>query len=261
MRVKILITTGLVICLLSSMQTIPAFAHGVEVWSDNFDDGDYDGWTVHAGEFAGPLTYVLRAVATGWSTASHDSEVACGHWYFDLEENQTSPTDQHVIFIALDTDSAAMDGYSLFVDIEATSYIRLCRWDGGTPTTLDEIERPAGTWGWYEYNITRDNTGAFEVRRDQTSILTAIDSTYATSAYFVYYAQEGRAIDNISVWSCNATATITTTNTTTTTTNTTTGTTEPAPPPPPPIPPGMTLALVVGVVVIVIILVFISRRK
>lgn len=258
-RIKRLIALALAAFLLGSMQAMPAFSYSAEAWSDDFEDGNYDGWTVHSGEFAGSPTYVLRAVATGWSTASHASDVACGQWYFDLEENQTSPTDQHVIFIALDTDPAAMDGYSLFVDIETTSYIRLDRWDSGTPTMLDEIERPAGTWGWYEYDVTRDDTGAFEVKRDDTTILSAIDSNYDTSTYFVYYAQQGRAIDNISVFSCNVTTTTTTTNTTTTTTNTTTSTTEPIPPGP--IPPVMILALAAGVVVIVIILVLIVRRK
>jgi hypothetical protein len=244
--------------LLLSMQAIPTLAYGVEVWSDDFDDSTNDGWTVHTGQFSSATSDELRAVATGWSTASHASDVSCGHWYFDLEENQTSPTDQHVFFIALSTDPASMDGYSLFVDIETTSYIRLYKWISGTPTMLDEIERPAGTWGWYHYNVTRDEVGYFEVHREDVTILTVTDTTYASSTYFVYHAQEGRAIDNISVWTFGCTTTTTSTTSTTTTTTTTNGngdatTFE--------ITDVLVIALVSGGALVVIIIVIIWLRK
>lgn len=248
--------------LLVSIQAIPALAYGVEVWSDDFDDDTNDGWTVHNGQFSTPTADELRAVDTGWSTASHASDVSCGHWYFDLEENQTDLTDQHVFFIALDTDPASMDGYSLFVDIEATSFIRLYKWAAGTPTNLDEIERPAGTWGWYHYNVTRDESGYFEVHRDDETMLTATDTTYASSSYFVYYAQQGRAIDNISVWTfgCTPTTTTTATTTTTTTTSTTTTTTTTTTTEPADILVIVVVGGAVAVVLVIVIIVLLRKR-
>jgi len=158
-----IILTTLALFIIVAFQSSCVLVQGALVWSDDFGDDNYDGWTIVSGEFTCDSTYGLRAVATGWSTASHDSHVAFGMWLFRLEENASSPTDQHVFFIALGSGISTVDGYSLCVDIGATSYISLYVWNSGSSTLLDQIVRPAGNWGLYEYNVTRDITGSFEV--------------------------------------------------------------------------------------------------
>ena len=74
------------VLLLVAFIPIPAYA--AEVWSDDFDDGNYDDWTVTEGEFTCADGYLEVTEHTGgtagsWSGIYRNSTVTSGTWSFD----------------------------------------------------------------------------------------------------------------------------------------------------------------------------------
>jgi hypothetical protein len=57
-------------------------------WSDNFDDGDYDGWEIHSGNFSATDGYLESTEFGDWdgynvSIIGIESNVSTGTWSFD----------------------------------------------------------------------------------------------------------------------------------------------------------------------------------
>ena len=178
-------------------------------WSDDFNDGDYDGWEVVYGEFVASSN-VLRAVSSGFNVIYHNSTCAYGVWLFDLWENSTAQIDQHVFFISLDWTLNFTTGYSVSLEYGVISNLTLYRWVDDVSTILARTQLPSSPPGWYSYNVTRTQLGHFDVLRDGVPELFADDNTITTSDYFVYDADGGGAIDNIIVV-CGGAATTPTT--------------------------------------------------
>ncbi|MHA2047577.1 MAG: hypothetical protein ACW99G_22580, partial [Candidatus Thorarchaeota archaeon] len=69
--------------------SIPIKTEGATVWSDDFNDEIFDGWTVTKGIFAtgnlvGHVSASLLGNHPSYSVIHHDSDIAVGTWSFDL---------------------------------------------------------------------------------------------------------------------------------------------------------------------------------
>jgi len=72
------------VLLLTSLRPVSA----LNDWSDNFDDGNYDGWTVFTGAFAvngGKLEATSLSGGNGAPWITHPSSVDFGNWTFDID--------------------------------------------------------------------------------------------------------------------------------------------------------------------------------
>ena len=82
---KRLVILGLIAVLLCGTVLSNLVSASEFDWSDNFDDGNYDGWTVIQGGF-GVTDGVLVGTANGPGDAScsiyHESNVSMGTWSF-----------------------------------------------------------------------------------------------------------------------------------------------------------------------------------
>ena len=89
MKTKLLKFTALLIGLVFVFSLFTQSAAAV-VWSDNFDDGNYDGWTVEDGDYS-VTDGALRSEATGdlnniiW----YPSTTAVGTWNFSFMYDET----------------------------------------------------------------------------------------------------------------------------------------------------------------------------
>jgi hypothetical protein len=73
--------TALVMMLMFASQ--PILCNAEIVWSDDFDDGTYDGWTVGEGSFSAS-EYMLEATGEFPNNIYHESSVITGTWSFDV---------------------------------------------------------------------------------------------------------------------------------------------------------------------------------
>jgi hypothetical protein len=229
------------------------------VWEDNFDDGNYDDWTVSNGSWHvvdGSLeaVYGTDLLHEIW----HNSSQIEGTWSFDL-------------FLVYDSnDYGSM--YFDFIVIGTSEYSLRVSCDEGNPVvalmggvTLESAGLAVGNQTWTHFDITRNSTGGMHVYVNATGsvavpILSAVDTTHSTSERFEIastYDVEGSRIDNIVVKdTIDITPTYSTTPTGTTPTN---GGTSPPPQPIDTTPLYIVGAGVVGVAIIAVV-VFLRRR-
>ncbi|MGY5881812.1 MAG: hypothetical protein RTV31_16295 [Candidatus Thorarchaeota archaeon] len=179
------------------------------VWSDDFNDGNMDGWYTH--EVSGqPANFsVIDGVVYSHhgdellNVAIHENSVAYGTWIFDVYINRLAGIE--FVETAEFGTNYTQDGYEIVFATEP--------FDGISPTSIQLHELYAissTTWGynrldyykmnpigWHRIEITRDNTGYICVYLNSTPVLEAIDNTVTTTTGFAF-AFVG-AFDNVSV--------------------------------------------------------------
>lgn len=208
--------------LLLIAMLVPLKCSATMVWSDNFDDGNYDGWTVTGINMtAVPPVLVdgnysaedglLRATGEGegwiWNLASHPSTVATGTWSFDIDSPPTEAglTHFYVFFMSDDTnfEDGIPDGYAFKVEMVLYQGFRgfeLEKYVDGDNTQIAQYQTGQDVLGGYHIDITRDSTGLFNVWVNGTHRMSAQDDTHSTSDYFRFSTPAGPALDNIEVF-------------------------------------------------------------
>lgn len=243
-------------------------------WSDDFNDGNIDGWTVQGwNRTADPPTalpgnftaddYTLRAYDDETNQAYHTSTVAYGSWVFDYHSVPTPNNHSYVAFVSGPATEFDGPGWEATVPYEYgivvvngefasfNNTFILYRRNQGNINVIPLGEHDVDVVsGWYHINITRDFEGNFEVYFNDTLEITAVETGYTTSEIFSFYTHAGPALDNIVVTPREPE---TTTSTTTTTTTTTQVDGEPL---------DITLLLIAGgVIAVVVVLVVIIRSR
>lgn len=218
-------------------------------WSDDFSDGDYDGWTIMEGTLIPPYSprYSMQAgTSHSMNMISHSSDQIIGTWFFEIYEDSHFESGVEILFMVNGTNTENFKGYSMSISC-TPEYHRLwfVRWDysdhvGYTTRWLlayQDIwtsDQPHYS-GWRSYNITRTDEGMVYILRNDLLILTCnpavvegeFDVLLTHSDKFIARIHSGRAIDTIVVGTdlLPVTTPVTSTSTTTTTTTETTDTT------------------------------------
>ncbi|WP_455363435.1 hypothetical protein [[Eubacterium] cellulosolvens] len=194
-----------------------------EVWSDDFNDGNYDGWKVYGLDFTtDPSTQLVANYSaadgmlqdigpqperTVWSYAIHNSSVTYGTWSFDAKAVDTPSHHFYVRFMT--TDPIVLNGYDLaiavgrglgsepdrLIDREFALFKRV----NNKAFRLGRYAVPGGMAGWQHIDITRDKSGQFCVYINGTLRIKAMDIQHTTSKYFMFESQIGPALDNVLV--------------------------------------------------------------
>ncbi|MHA1637311.1 MAG: hypothetical protein ACTSUB_04785 [Candidatus Thorarchaeota archaeon] len=183
-------------------------------WSDDFEDDNHDGWTVIYGQFE--VDNFLLITSTD-GAIGHPSTRTNGTWLFDNYENSTINGWHEFIFIANGTNLPYVDGYSIWINYEASTYrIAIRRWSDYVPldlhvrTELAYYTFPTGfeSIGWIHYNITRTLDGDIYLMRNGEVIVSAIyddvegfqfDSPINESAFSIFRGGIGVGLDNVYV--------------------------------------------------------------
>jgi hypothetical protein len=193
-------------------------------WSDNFNDGNNNGWTLLNGSFSASsqsLQAVGGSVSTNWNLITHDSDTTQGFWSFNLHGNTSAYRSTDFIEIMFLCDEltfpvdfldayptvsvfAPLNGYSLFIIIQSIyqgTSIQLYKWTNGVGEWLitTPLERDIDTVGWKHYNITRDAIGNINVYTNDTLTLSATDTGYKVSTCFLMWSVPNHKIDDITV--------------------------------------------------------------
>ncbi|MFX1440954.1 MAG: hypothetical protein ACFFFD_11960 [Promethearchaeota archaeon] len=207
-----------ILFLLCWMGYSPLACGGAVVWSDDFDDGNYDGWTIcdntvynNGSEWSADNNYLQLDQGTWssyyslyWGIISHPSDVAYGTWSFDFKFDEAkvqSDTFASVEFISSNLDGDYMSDwrcYWIYFEAISTSEFEI-KLRKNIATILDTYETPVPVTGWHHIDVTRTEAGLISVYHDGALIMEAVDTDIDTSELFVFSPQEGAMFDNIVV--------------------------------------------------------------
>jgi hypothetical protein len=182
------------------MQPVATNAPAAVVWSDDFADGNMDGWDTWE-YFGGDVNFtvvdgIVYSGGDGINMASHPSAVAYGTWSFDVLIGGYQVSGINFIN---DPDGI---GYGLRFAIEShqgigQSSIQLVK---DYPEVLlgHKVMNPSG---WHNMIVTRDNTGYMCVYADAELIIEAVDNSGTSSVDFLLVFEESAdcGFDNVSV--------------------------------------------------------------
>jgi len=165
------------------------------VWSDDFNDGNYSGWTVESGMFSAEEKNLNPLLDGDSNIIYHSSLVAKGTWSFDA------------YFTAFGGGAAefmlTMDNYGYELEMPYANMIQLYRMAGPDQVRVVYYTFQKSLSGWQHFDITRDSKGRLCIYHNGTlviDIVDIVDTSYSESQFFVYIAlNSGQAIDNIVV--------------------------------------------------------------
>jgi hypothetical protein len=177
------------------------------VWSDDFDDGNYDGWTVRTGNFTAE-DFTLRANATmGESDIYINSTVATGTWQWSMysvnPDNVSRVFFIHCPILSSQTLQDYITAYSIEMDPMNRNFT-IQKWEPSDTSNwnniiLDMYTAPSVIDGWQHIMLTRDDNGFFHVWINGTLRMSAIDDEFRTAGIFRFACTNGSAIDNIAI--------------------------------------------------------------
>ncbi len=158
------------------------------VWSDDFNDGNYDGWTVLNGTFivedgvlkTGPENFnVIQCTSYGPST---------GTWSFDLLANGWTV----VYFVGNSQQVLVIVFTGQYYYVQRISVVN---------NTYSSVTFPGEVSAWQHLNITRNQDGRICVYNNGTLVADYVDTTNVPAPdFFELYSTGGEAaIDNIVV--------------------------------------------------------------
>lgn len=203
-----------IVGVVSSPQTVS--------WSDDFSDGNLDGWTIQNGNFSVVNGTLLAAGGIIFdyydplNQISHPSSIAYGTWSFDVKVNTTSIATVEVfdVYLAIEEwrTKEDQDGYILTISPDPSGgafgiktpgfYLRY------ESLEISEIilgeyagleVYPNGLPDVFHVDVTRNMDGHFNLFVDGTLKLEAMDNTQTSSNVFGFRASDGYAFDNISI--------------------------------------------------------------
>ncbi|MFW9964811.1 MAG: OmpL47-type beta-barrel domain-containing protein [Candidatus Sifarchaeia archaeon] len=182
-----------------------------EGWSDDFNDGNFDGWSVTRGGYSA-ANYYLEGMTSTWNYIEHASTAVVGSWSFDYNFYggpdgiwQGPDGDLGIWFIANDhwhsgDTTQLQSGYFIYFHPHVNA-IEL--WmdpgdEGYNRVLLGSWSPPNFVKSWH-VDITRDSNGVFNVYLDGVNRIQATDTTFYTSSFFGFLGYNLQEMDNVVV--------------------------------------------------------------
>jgi hypothetical protein len=164
------------------------------VWSDTFDDGNYDGWTVTYGSFSCAENSLISNQYS--SAINRPSTVMVGTWSFDLLLVDSGSSGIHVCFYCESFVFYPITGY----DLKVSRYgFELMYWLDYYDDSIGEYFPSIVMDGWQHVDITRDDTGLIRVYINDSLQIETVDNRIPSSNYFHLVSGSGEGLDNIVV--------------------------------------------------------------
>lgn len=198
-----------ILFLLCWMGFIPLASRGAVVWSDDFDDGDYEGWIIYEDASNWTATNKYLQIDQGSEGGiSHPSTVAYGTWSFDFKADEDSFDGFAVDFISNDVNEVGTDHWNCYwlafgevIQPESKAVaISLHYYNYSTGgTTIDSAEDVIPLTGWLHIDVTRTTAGLFSVYHNGSLIMQGTHTEMETSELFIFWAYNLEMFDNFIV--------------------------------------------------------------
>ncbi|MHA1946262.1 MAG: hypothetical protein ACXAC6_07200 [Candidatus Hodarchaeales archaeon] len=225
------ISLVMLVIVVASASSLSSANTNTIVWSDNFDDGNLDGWEIIGHEWITPASYDLwtgNASAANnelWingsgdfqTTAGYPSSITHGTWTFDVIA-------KNFVWVSFASNNYVTN-YSTSIGSDYTlviSYDSLQLWKrvDGVGTTLYSKAISGIAGHWQHVNITKDMSNRILVSINGTLRVNVTDDSLATSLHFKLITKEVAGLDNVTVSDFTSPTTTETTVADTTTTTT-----------------------------------------
>ena len=186
----------------------PLASRGTGAWSDDFDDGDFVGWTIFEGGSSWTATNEYLQIDQGSAgSISHPSTVAYGTWSFDYKVNEGSFDGFAVDFISNDVNEVGMGLWNCYWLSFAPSYtqevevwIRLHYYNYSSgDIIIDSAEDYIPLAGWHHIKVTRTTAGLFSVYHNGSLIMQGEHTDMKTSELFILNGDHQEMFDNVVV--------------------------------------------------------------
>jgi hypothetical protein len=191
----IILFLNILLCI-SLFMTFPCKAN--VVWSDDFNDGDYRGWTIDGGTFSAEDNTLKTILGDSYYGIYISSFVATGTWSFDVLVG--TETDIFFMYTPLMNEQDEYEGIEILwygTHLQLYSYSSF--YDAGS-LRLGEYIFSSNIPGWQHLDVTRNSKGRICIYHNETLILDLIDQAPLTSSEFFIYLPNGEAaIDNVVV--------------------------------------------------------------
>jgi hypothetical protein len=213
------------VVLLCSLMFGPLPCSAMEIWSDDFNDGDHSGWTVIAGNFS-VSNNTLQAEGDDFSCIIHPSPVTTGTWSFDvylgslLGSQPSNPGFWFMMDMEVPVVKSRAEEFGPYIDLSLYIYARerglwFAVFEGCTgyglrfaPGMASQIrllfsngehtdrcaESPSSEEymkvedGWHHIDVTRNSDGRICIYLDEMLYVDAVQTGGGTTSnYFVLY--------------------------------------------------------------------------
>lgn len=171
------------------------------IWSDNFDDGNYDGWFVwNVTLSAEDHTLKLISILDNNYGINHLSTVTNGTWSFDILVGEGI-----AVWLTYDAVEYGLVLSSFFYSASSSSdsagtYLRLNSVSSGGANVIGEYIFNSGISSWQHIDVTRNVDGRTCVYLNGTLCIDVVDHVARQSWFFMLSEVRGSAaIDNIVV--------------------------------------------------------------
>ena len=198
-----------ILFLLCWMGFSPLASRGAVVWSDDFNDGDYDGWIIYDNGSNWSATNEYLQIDQGSAGGiSHPSTVAYGTWSFDYKAHEDTFDGFAVDFISNDVNEVTTEFWNCYWLAFAPAYTQETR---GVAVSLhyynystgdiiiDSAEDYIPLAGWHHIEVTRTRAGLFSVYHNGSLIMQEEHTEMETSELFVLNGDHQEMYDNVVV--------------------------------------------------------------
>ena len=188
---------------------LPAFVQADGSWSDDFNDGNLNGWS-KSDSSSVVQDGMYRGTGPDQTSIVHLSNVSVGSWTFDVVhfgDWKVIGMMVDIVFIGGQGGTASAYGYILrpwyrYLESLDQFDFQLVKRLEGEDTELAFVSGPKGfdmTGALFQFNITRTVGGLMTVRFNGTEIMSVTDTDISTSENFEISLGRDMAIDNIVV--------------------------------------------------------------
>jgi hypothetical protein len=197
-----------ILFLLCWMGFSPLASRGAVVWSDDFDDGDFEGWIIYEDASSWSATNKYLQIDQGSAGGiSHPSTVAYGTWSFDYKVNEDTFDGTAVDFISNDVNEVGIGQWNCYwlsfaPAIAQTPGIALSLHYYNYSTgdiIIDSAEEYIPLAGWHHIEVTRTTAGLFSVYHNGSLIMQGEHTEMETSELFVLNGDHLEMYDNVIV--------------------------------------------------------------
>ena len=192
--VAIFLTSALLVGC-SSIETPP---DSTIVWSDDFEDGDLDGWFEHPTHASDIFFVEEGALAFGQEGGfiGHSSNVLYGTWSFDIYLIDKIGRN----LAGMRFTEGVTNDQNIFIDNMPNTQVIIFNQFDTTDPQEKSVDLGERVTGWHHFDITKDENNVIRVYMDGDFLLELFDDRpYETERIYLFASFEGPAFDNIVV--------------------------------------------------------------
>jgi hypothetical protein len=199
----VLLLTLLVGCSSTPAEMTPTPDTSI-VWSDDFEDGDTEGWIDCINTPPPADSYSASdgtlAFSQDGACIRYPSTVTFGTWSADVLIPEKTGTTNDITFIASQGDTE-MEWSTMWMTVEHLPNTVIALYTSGEPSLhgVVNIGENGKITGWHHVDITRDENGNIKIYFDGELQIDSVVDYPHESDYFGVFFYEGSGIDNIVV--------------------------------------------------------------